>query len=229
MVTFLIGRKVGMTQGTALGAALLLGLGSPWFAYARSYYSEPAIGLALALALYAFEADRLVLAALAVGAALWLKPPFALVGVGFVLELSWERRLRDAIVMSLVVGACGLALMSFNYWLARTFVISGAFGLLVAIDFHSLYDTLFEPSHGLLIFAPWAVLALFPLGHALCREPSHSSLLRRMALPIALYLVLLVIDQLGPGFCYGPRYWIPFMPWLAIAAVESVIASFASS
>jgi hypothetical protein len=224
VVTFLIGRKVGMTQGTALGAALLLGLGSPWFAYARSYYSEPPIGLALALALYAFEADRLVPAALAVGAALWLKAPFALVGAGFVLELIWVRRFRDAIVMSSVVGACGLALMSFNYWLARTFVISG-FGLLIAGDFHSLYDTLLDPGHGLLIFAPWTVLALFPLGYALFREPSHSSLLRRMALPIAFYLVLLVIDDRGPGASYGPRYWIPFMPWFAIAAVETMRTS----
>jgi len=224
VVTFLIGRKVGMTQGAALGAALLLGLGSPWFAYARSYYSEPAIGLALALALYAIEADRLVPAALAVGAALWLKAPFVLVGAGFVLELLWERRFRDAILMSLVVGACGLALVSFNYWLARTFVIPD-FGVPLATDFHSLYDTLLLPGHGLFIFAPWTALALFPLGHALCSEPSHSSLLRRMALPIALYLVLLVIVDYDPGYSYGPRYWVPFMPWLAIAAVETMRSS----
>ena len=161
VVTFLIGRKVGMTQGTALGAALLLGLGSPWFVYARSYYSEPAIGLALALALYAFETDRSALAAFAVGAALWLKPPFALVGAGFVLDLIWVRRVRDAIVVSLVVGFCGLALVSFNYWQARTLIIPD-FGLPVAGDFHALYDTLLGPDHGLLIFAPWTALALFP-------------------------------------------------------------------
>jgi hypothetical protein len=105
LVTFLIGRRVGMAHGTALGAALLLGLGSPWFAYARSYYSEPAIGLALAIALYFFEADLLVAAALAVGAALWLKPPFGLVGAGFVLELIWVRRFKDAVLVSLLVGA----------------------------------------------------------------------------------------------------------------------------
>ena len=224
LFTFLIGCRVGMTQGSALFAALLVGFGSPWFAYARSYYSEPAIGLALAVSLYALEEDYLVIASLAVGAALWLKPPFVLIGVGFVLERLWARRFRDAGVMSLVIGCCCLLLVLYNYWLARTLVISGN-GFLIARDFHSLYDTLLDPGHGLLIFAPWAVLALFPLGQALCTEPSRSSMLRRMALPIALYLILLVIDDQGPGTSYGPRYWIPFMPWLAIAAVETTSKS----
>jgi hypothetical protein len=35
-------------------------------------------------------------------------------------------------------------------------------------------------------------------------------------------MALLSLDSFGPGTCYGPRYWVPFLPWLAIASVEGL-------
>src|SRR6202011_3676195 len=50
----------------------------------------------------------------------------------------------------------------------------------------------------------------------------QSRFLRSIALPIALYLVLLSSTGFGPGYCFGPRYWIAFMPWMAIGAVDAM-------
>ncbi|HUY39326.1 MAG TPA: hypothetical protein VMV13_10870, partial [Candidatus Binataceae bacterium] len=39
---------------------------------------------------------------------------------------------------------------------------------------------------------------------------------------LILYLVLMTMTGFGPGYCYGPRFWVPFLPWLAVAAVQTV-------
>jgi hypothetical protein len=68
-IVYLIVRNIGMGCGPALLAASALGLASPWLAYSRSFYPEPAIGLAMVLALWAMASRRPKLAALAAGAA----------------------------------------------------------------------------------------------------------------------------------------------------------------
>ena len=48
-----------------------------------------------------------------------------------------------------------------------------------------------------------------------------------MALVLGLGLVFLAfndwlrktVTRFGSGFCYRPRYWVPFLPWLAIATI----------
>ncbi|MGD0076336.1 MAG: hypothetical protein ABSD31_18675, partial [Candidatus Binataceae bacterium] len=222
LVTYLVARKIGMGRGLALLAASVLSLASPWLAYSRSFYSEPAIGLSLALALLALESGRPKVAALAAGAAAVFKPPFALAGAGLVMERMWARRWGEAAEMLAVLAACATALVSFNYWLARTAVISGNLGLVPVRSFQPLFEALLGPSHGLLNFAPWTIVALISLGLALLPWGGESSVLRPIAVPTALYMVLLSLDSFGPGTCYGPRYWVPFLPWLAIASVEGL-------
>jgi hypothetical protein len=46
-----------------------------------------------------------------------------------------------------------------------------------------------------------------------------------MALPMLLQLVLLSSWSIGPGVSYGPRHWIPFLPWMAVAAMETIRSS----
>jgi len=222
LVTYLIVRRIGMGRGPALVAAAVLGLASPWLAYTRSLYPEPAIGLVLALALWALASGRPKLAALAAAAAAILKPPFAIVGAAFVIERMWARRWGEAAALCAVLGACAIALVSFNYWLARTPVISGNLGLVPIRSFRPLYETLLGTRYGLWYFAPWTIVAFIFLGLALLPLGHESSVLRPIAVATALYMVLLALDSFGPGTCYGPRYWVPFLPWLAIASVEGL-------
>jgi hypothetical protein len=38
---------------------------------------------------------------------------------------------------------------------------------------------------------------------------------------MVLYVAALAWTRVFPGDCYGPRYWIAWLPWLAITASES--------
>ncbi len=221
LLVFLIARRAGLNRTTSLMAAALLGLASPWLPFARSYYSEPAIGLALAAGLWAYQEDRPVLAALAIAAAAIIKPPYAVVGAGFVLESLWNQRWRAAALMSLTLALCGAGLMSFNYWLARTLVISGNLvgTEAVADSLRPMYRTMLGSQHGLLLFAPWVVLAPLGLGLRRTHDGSDPSrLTRRMVIPLLLLFVMFAGVPFSPGACYGPRYWVPVLPWLALAA-----------
>jgi len=221
VVTYLVARRIGMGRGCALLSATVLALASPWLGYTRSLFAEPAIGLSLALAIWAFESGRPMLCASAAAAAAIFKPPFALVGAGFIMERIWARKFNEAAAMAKVLSALGIGLMAFNYWLARTPIITGNLGLEPSWSLGPLYRTLLGPKHGLFRFAPWTIYAFVALGFGLLTG-NGSSPLRRMAIPILLFMGLLALDSLGPLYCYGPRYWVPMLPWLAIAAVEGL-------
>ena len=49
-----------------------------------------------------------------------------------------------------------------------------------------------------------------------------SRLARTMAFPLFLYLIVLSSVGFGAGYCYGPRYWVAFLPWLALGTVEAI-------
>ena len=224
--TYLLARKVGMDRGYALFATAVLAFASPWLAYTRSYYSEPPIGLFTTIALYALEAGNPIFAATAAAIAGIFKPPFFLIGGGFAIALLLEKRWRDVSVTVVTVGLFAVALMTFNYWLSRTPIISGngtgpwPFGSDTARDFRVLEDTLIGSSHGLFTWTPWTILALVSIGSAFWSGSTSTRLLREMFFPIVLYLALLGASNFGPGACYGPRYWVPFLPWMAVAAID---------
>src|SRR5271165_3351888 len=109
LATYFLARRSGMKRRQATLAVLLLVVASPWLPYSRSYYAESTIGLSLTLAMWALTAERPALAALAAAGASFLKPTFAVVGAGFVLEEIRERRWQAAAKMGLVLSLCGLA------------------------------------------------------------------------------------------------------------------------
>ena len=226
--TYLLARRVGMNRGLALFATALLALASPWLPYTRSFFAEPVIGLSVVVALWALEANRPVTSALAAAAAAAFKPSFAIIGAGFVIDRVEQKRWRDLLVITaiLVVGALGL--FAFNYWLARTPIIAGNFGAPwpmggnTAKNFVQLEDTFISTDHGLFVWAPWTIFAVFPIGHAFCSRSAQPGFLRTMSFPMGLQVATLALMAFGPGYCFGPRYWVPFLPWMSVAAVETV-------
>ena len=163
-------------------------------------------------AIWSWSYDRPVTAALFAAGAAIIKPSFAVIGAGFLIESIRERRLRDALKMAAVLSVFALALGAFNYWLAGTPLIAGSEAWPLATNLEPLHDTLLDSTHGVLVFAPWTIFAVFAIAHAFDRFDADSVMLRRMAWPMMLYLVLLAITGFGPGACYGPRYWVPFCP-----------------
>ncbi len=219
VVTFLAGRSLGMNRAKAMLAALLLMVASPWLPYARSFFPASTIGLALIVALWALIEERMILAGLAAGFTAILNPPFAVVGVGFVLDEMIAGHRRNALTLLIVLGSCAAALVTFNYWLAMTPLISGNGGLL-PFSIGRLYETFLAPEHGLFIFAPWTIVVFLAIPFAFGSAHPWSRALRAMVMPISLFTILMGCG--APGLCYGPRYWIPFLPWFALAAIEVI-------
>jgi hypothetical protein len=222
LATYLLARSGGLSRGYALLAAGMLLLASPWLSYCRDYFSETTIGLCVVFAIWSWSDDRPIIAALFAACAAIIKPSFAMVGAGFLVEAVRERRLRDALKMVVALGICALALGVFNYRLAGTPLISGSDAWYLASDLAPLHDTLLDPAHGVLVFAPWVIFGVFAIALAFDRLDAEAAMLRRMAWPLIFYLFVLAITGFGPGYCYGPRYWVPFLPWLAVATAQAL-------
>ncbi len=62
-----------------------------------------------------------------------------------------------------------------------------------------------------MIFAPLAL-------HSRRNRRDGAGLARHMMIPLGLFAVVVATVGFGPGFSYGPRYWVPFLPWMALAA-----------
>jgi hypothetical protein len=213
VVTYFVGRQTGMSRGWAILAASILFLASPWLPYSRAYFAESTIGLAIILGVWALLSDLPILAALAAGAAAAMKPPFALVAAGFFGEEVRERRWKDAVKIAavLALGLPALAIIAHNFALHRR-----------VLPMSQLIKTLFDPVEGLLLYAPWTIFGFLACARAFFPLAEDMRLARTMSLPLFLYLIAVSSVGYGAGYCYGPRYWVAFMPWLALGAVEAM-------
>jgi hypothetical protein len=218
LLTYRLARREGLDRRWALAAAALLGLASSWLPYVRSFFSESMIGLLLLLALWALRAERAALAALLAGLAMWIKPPFALVGMGWMIERLWAGRPRQALTIGAVMGPMGVALLAFNTWLAGKPLISGAAGWIWTDGVMTSLQTLIGDRQGVISFVPWTALA-FAACLASLLDRGGDSLTRQIAIPAFLHMGLLAASAHSGFYSYGPRYWVQMLPWLALATV----------
>jgi hypothetical protein len=127
----------------------------------------------------------------------------------------WSKKWRDALGFGATFAAACLALGVFNHWLAGTPLIPPWERIPGPLA------TFFDARSGLFPFVPWAALCVLGLGFTFGKdERSDTSLLRQTLWPAAAFGLLLVAKG-TPGACYGPRFWIPLMPYLAIGAVAA--------
>jgi hypothetical protein len=213
VATYFVGRQVGMARRWAILAAAILFAASPWLPYSRAFFAESTIGAALIIGLWALISDWPILAALAAGASALMKPPFALVGAGFLLEEVREKRWKDALKIAAVMalGLPAFVVVIHNFGLYRRFSEMGQF-----------VNTFIDPVEGLLRYAPWTIFGFAACARATFSSSAKARLARTMAVPLFLYLLAVSSVGSGVGYCYGPRYWVAFMPWLALATVEAM-------
>jgi hypothetical protein len=204
-------RAAGFTPRETAFTLLLAGVASPMLPYAKSFFSEPATGLFLALALWALLSKRPIWCGVFCFCAFAMKPGFGLPVVGWA-ALRWKQgKVREESLPMLVPFAMGCALLAiFNWWFARTPVVAGAGGFQPVHGLANFGKLFFSDEHGLLTFAPWAVFAIA----AGVKWPELSW----GAAPV--WFLLATQDLDAGGFAYGPRYFVPFVPWLALAAVR---------
>jgi hypothetical protein len=210
--------RAGFTGRERLAAVLLAGVASSLLPYARSFFSEPAIGLALIGALWALVSQKPAICGALCFAAAAVKPPFGLVALGWSALRFHEGRRDEAARLLVAFVAFWPALVTFNLLLARTPLVSGTSGFEPAQGLGELGDLFFSDAHGLFTFVPWSMAGFYVAARAAIRgEPG---LLRDLAWGAApVIAVLAAADVEAGGFCYGPRYFVPFIPWLALATV----------
>lgn len=294
LLTYFVVLRAGLSRRWSLVAAGSLALASPWLAYSRSLFSEVPIGLALLLGLWAFACDWPAVAGLCVAAAMAMKPPFVVVGVGFATELLIARRWRSLVRFVVVLGGLAAVLVTFNYWLAREPLLppatkaaptltfnywrarkpplptttlaaptptfrhslarelpltsaaptlthidklhfdpgSGSSLVRIGLVVYRFFESLISLNYGLFWYAPWAAFALWSIANRRARRGQCRDLQDYMSFPCLLYFLLLaslallnVKSGYAPSLCYGPRYWVPFLPWLAIAFAAQIAAS----
>jgi hypothetical protein len=220
-VAYGTGLAAGLTpRGSAVSVALF-GACSPWLVFAGSFFSEVTTSLILIGALWCNLRGRTAASAILVMVAVAIKPPYALVGAAWLVQCLAERRHRAALIMAVVFAAGGTALVFLNWWLARVFAISGASTIPTMGHMVDALRPLFGLRQGLLLFAPWTLFAV--IGPMLNRRDEQMRrLVGPLMAPLALFATLVFGLGTTGGACYGCRYWIPFLPWMAILAATAL-------
>src|SRR4030095_8711191 len=217
ILAYRVARKSGLSQGFSFAAATLLVFASPWLVYSKSYFSAPLLGLALIGGLSALQSNCPAWAGLAAAAAFSIKPPFALVGVGWMLERCWMRKYDQAFRLGLPMAAGVLAYCLFNRWQTGFWMVGGHIDPATVWVFPNPFKALFDLRYGLFVFVPWVVFSWVALAKAFSgsAENPKKILLRQMALPTLLFWGLISFHWTLGSSCYGCRYWVPFLPWFS--------------
>ena len=216
LATAALAWRAGFGPGWTLTAAALLALASPWLVYTKSFFADGMAALPLTLGLWALVAGSPWLAGLGAAGAMWIKPSLVIVGAAWIAERLWSGQRREALALAWAMTLAGLALVVFNHEVLGRVVIAGARPAALAHGLERFTDTLVHKRHGLVLFVPWILVGLSGIGLRAAGTPTIR-LWRWIALPCLLQLGVLSLHGGLGGTCYGPRYWIPFMPFLAIA------------
>jgi hypothetical protein len=229
---FLICRELDCSLRASLLTAVLAGVGSPLWHYAREFFAEPLAGFGLVFFLYFALRGR------APGASCTV---WALAGA--MLGLSALAKVAHVV---LVVPAAVLVASNARHLpprraMPRLLACSGAWMLVIAVvaaynavRFGSPFETgygvearkwttplleglaglIMSPGRGLLVYCPLVLLGL-------AGAPRFAAAHRREALFIGLSLLTLLLlyarwQMWDGGWCWGPRFLLPVVPLLLV-------------
>lgn len=219
----LLGAYLGSSRG---GVALGLGLyfSSPLWYYGRTFFTEPWTVSFLAAGLAAARGGRYHLAGIFMALILALKETGVLIVIPFVLAVVALRGWRTS--LALLVAPTVFSVL----WVAKNLVLVGEpFATFQPFQYGNLGDgasgLLVDPSHGLLWFAPLAVVSA--AGWFVSAPPGHETtrldrVVGRAALGafVAVFLVTAAWVDWRGGSCYATRLLLPTLVALAIPAAR---------
>jgi hypothetical protein len=219
---FGLGLATRATALQSLAAAALTVFGTLLLPYVATGFSEPAVGLAIALGLIGVQTNRPVVAGAAAGFALLMRVDSAflvvpVLGVATWVSggRSWQTALRFsfALMPAVIVTAAYDTLRFGAPWRTGYFFATFNHPLVAG-----LYGLLLSPAAGLFIYVPLLPIALVGLFLTMRRLP----LLAATALVLLAVRILVYAVWFGWSayWVWGPRYLVPAMPVLAVGLVE---------
>jgi hypothetical protein len=233
--------RLGYSRRTAILGAGILAFASPfWHFGVKGFYSEPYTTLALLIAAYLLSCRELPYAAafsgLAFGIACGCRINTVILFPAFLLCLALHIRARGLTLAQLLREA-GLFTASFS---ACAFLVGFAnytrFGSPFKTGYHlaypsasllfstplflGIYELLFNGEVGLLVFAPWFLVALvcFP---SFVRAHLPESVLCGTIFTMT-FLFFAKYDSWHAGRVAGPRFLSPVLPFLVVAMVPRI-------
>ncbi len=254
LLVFMFAHRLGFSRRTGLWTALIFGLATIAFVYAKYLFSEPLAGFLLLLAAYMLLAYRqeaglrhVALAGLAAGGAVLARANNLFLLPVFGLYLLWilykQARTRDEETGSSTSSPHRLIASSLVPIVAFTLTIAFAGAILLTYNalrsgnpFQTGYDlTLFSPNVGLglykLLFSP--LRGFFIYSPILLLSLPGWWLLRRqrpaeswlMAGLAGVTILLFSAWSSGEGLSWGSRFLVPITPFFAICLAPVIEAS----
>jgi hypothetical protein len=239
VLVFLSARRLRVARDASLGAAILFGLATPAFVYAKQFWSEPYALFALSATFYflqCYRAEKHWRDALIAGFALGLLiatrvtnaaliPIFA--GYGFASTLRDPATRRGLFSFACALGVVLLSIAWYDWVrygnpLATGYRADETFNTPLLLG---MYGLLFSPGKGLFVYIPF--LAALPFSAILFfRRAKAETIL--FAIVIAFYVLLFSLWYYWwGGTNWGPRFLVPTIPfliWLTLPAIELALA-----
>jgi hypothetical protein len=235
-LVFRLARRLDLTPGWAMAAALAYGIASPAAAYARFDFAQPLAGLLLTAATWrllamspTFPLRPLLSTGAILGFAFLTRPEF---GVLIAWIVVWvvicARPLDLRAVLARVAVLTGPVAVGVGVYFAANWLKFGAasttgypplarlFPGSPASTLRGMVGLLVSPEVGLLFFCPLAWLALPGLGR-LSRERKPAGVLVTGISGIAL-LLYGSYRMWWAGASWGPRFLVPVVPLLVVAS-----------
>jgi hypothetical protein len=227
--------RLGYSSRLSVGLGLAYALCTMVLPYTGTYFSEPLIALLILLAAYAVYAARanprallwLVIAGTALGLAVFTRersvimvPPFILyvwLCHRRVLWRGWVAFFAPLVIFGVIIGL-------FN-WSRYGSPLTFGFSALQHTSFTTplllgLYGLLISPGKGLLLYNPIVWAGLIGLA-SMFRTRRREAILFALIMLIEL-LFFAVYEFWTGGWNWGPRYIMPVLPLLVLAAGEWV-------
>jgi hypothetical protein len=231
-VLYLFGRRLHFSRRLAVGVALMFGVGTLAWPYAKTFFSEPLTAFLLLSAAYLAYLLRqrwLTWPAVGCGAALGFavltREDSAAVLPFYAAYLLWPGRPRLTVAGVLALGLPLAALLGvtayyhalrfpdlFGTYAARTGNTIVWDGATLATG---LYGQLLSSGKGLLFYTPLVLLAI-PAWGLFWRRSPHLCLLFT-AIVVERIVFFSFLPRWFGGICWGPRYIVPIVPFLLLA------------
>ena len=216
IITYACALKTGLRSTASLAAVSLLFYASSWLVYSHNLYPATFMGLLLMVALWAFLSRRFAIAVIFLTIASVQSEAFVVIFPAWVLFLFFSAEKKSAAIFA------GMGLISLAVASLISYLLLGKVTLRFGLFFFDLvpWRTFLAKERGLWLFVPWSVAAFcFLILSFVYRNLDVTRTLRIIAtgiLPVA--MVYMIIPHTGE-MCYGPRYWVPYLPWLSLAFV----------